>query len=52
MSAGFSHKMIYFTYLFPTRPRTGLPTMHPISWPKCDPTHDGSNKVAEVKVSM
>lgn len=44
--------MIHFTYLLPTRPRTGLHTTHPISWPKCVPTPDGSNKVAEVKVSM
>lgn len=26
--------------------------MRPISWPKCDPTPDGSSKVAEVKVIM
>lgn len=26
--------------------------MHPISWRRCDPTPDGSNKVEEVKVKV
>lgn len=51
VSLGYDFKSIKW-YIVPTRPRIGLHTMHPISWPKCDPTPDGSNKVAEVKVSM
>lgn len=41
-------KISYF--LLSIRPRIGLRIMHPISWPKCDPTPDGSSKVAEAKV--
>lgn len=54
VSLGYDFKSIkwYIPLLVPTRPRIGLHTMHPISWPKCDPTPDGSNKVAGVKVSM
>lgn len=41
-----------FPFFVPYRPKIGRRTMHQISWPKYDPTPGGSNKVAEVKVSM
>lgn len=43
---------MWISLLVSSRPRIGPRTMHQISLPKCVLTPDGSNKVAEVKVSV
>lgn len=42
----------YFSSFLPSRPKIGRHIMHQTSWPRYDPTPGGSNKAAEVKVSI